>query len=187
MIKPALEHDPRTGFVTGVERCISPNQDERPDGVTVDVLVIHAISLPPDTFGGPHITQLFTNSLNPDEHPCFKEISGLRVSAHFLIERSGRVMQFVSTRNRAWHAGVSSFRGRAHVNDFSLGIELEGCDSKPFMAEQYDALIGLTHCLMGAYPSIIAENIVGHSGISPGRKTDPGPCFNWSEYLGRIT
>lgn len=187
MMAPALEHDPRSGFVTGARQCISPNQDERPDGVTVDVLVIHAISLPPDTFGGEHITRLFTNSLDPDEHPCFREISELRVSAHFLVERSGDLVQFVSTRNRAWHAGVSSFRGRERVNDFSLGIELEGCDSKPFMTRQYDTLISLTRCLMAAYPSITAGNIVGHSDISPGRKTDPGPCFSWSEYLGKIT
>lgn len=182
-----LEHDPHSGLVAGAGWCFSPNQDERPDDVTIDVLVIHAISLPPETFGGPHIKQFFTNCLNPDEDPFFREISEMRVSAHFLIERSGSLMQFVSTWKRAWHAGISSFRGRERVNDFSVGIELEGCDSQPFTTSQYETLVNLTRCLMRAYPAVTAENIVGHSEIAPGRKTDPGPCFNWSKYLDRVS
>lgn len=157
----------------------SPNFDPRPGGVAVELIVIHNISLPPDEFGGPGVEQLFTNCLNPDEHPYYEQIAGLRVSAHFFIRRDGELIQFVSTEDRAWHAGVSSWRGRERCNDFSVGIELEGCDTQPFEAAQYERLNELISALKARYP---IRDVVGHSDIAPGRKTDPGPCFDW----GRI-
>lgn len=163
----------------GSRRCDSPNFDVRPDGVPVGLIVIHNISLPPDQFGGPGVEQLFTNCLNPDEHPYYEQIAGLRVSAHFFIRRDGELIQFVSTENRAWHAGVSSWRGRERCNDFSVGVELEGCDTQPFEAAQYERLNELISALKARYP---IRDVVGHSDIAPGRKTDPGPCFDW----GRI-
>lgn len=165
------------GWVRGARRCPSPNIDARPDGVTVDTIVIHNISLPPDEFGGPGVEQLFTNRLNPDEHPYYAQIAGLRVSAHFFIRRDGELIQFVSTEDRAWHAGVSCWRGRERCNDFSVGIELEGCDTLPFESAQYVRLVELLKALCERYP---IRDIVGHSDIAPGRKTDPGPFFDWS-------
>lgn len=159
--------------------CASANFDARQSGAEVELIVIHNISLPPDEFGGPGVEQLFTNCLNPDEHPYYTQIAGLRVSAHFFIRRDGELIQFVSTENRAWHAGVSSWRGRERCNDFSVGIELEGCDTQPFEAAQYERLNELISALKARYP---IRDVVGHSDIAPGRKTDPGPCFDW----GRI-
>lgn len=154
----------------------SPNCDERPAGESVRLVVIHAISLPPDEFGGPEIIQLFTNRLDPAAHPYFREIEGLRVSAHFLIRRDGGLIQFVPCSRRAWHAGVSNWMGRNDCNNFSIGIELEGCDRIPFEAAQYLTLNHLLAELRRLYP---IEAVVGHSDIAPGRKTDPGPCFDW--------
>ena len=166
-----------TGWLLEAGRCnASPNFDPRPVGMTVEVLVIHNISLPPDQFGGPGVEQLFTNCLDPDEHPYYAQIAGLRVSAHFFIRRDGEVVQFVSTEDRAWHAGVSCWQGRERCNDFSVGIELEGCDTVPFEAVQYERLIALIAALRQRYP---IRGVVGHSDIAPGRKTDPGPCFDW--------
>jgi AmpD protein len=142
-------------------------------------LVVHNISLPPESFGGPHIEALFANTLDPSLHPYFETLQGLRVSSHFLLRRDGEVIQFVSCNDRAWHAGVSVWRGQARCNDYSIGIELEGSDHQPFEAAQYAALAGLCQVLMARYP--LAE-MVGHSDIAPGRKTDPGPYFDW----GRI-
>lgn len=158
-------------------RLPSPNFDPRPAGMTVELLVIHNISLPPDEFGGPGVEQLFTNTLDPDEHPYYAEIQGLKVSAHFFIRRDGSLLQFVSCLERAWHAGASQWQGRERCNDFSIGIELEGCDSQPFEEAQYETLGRLTAALRAAYP---LRALVGHSDIAPGRKTDPGPCFDWS-------
>ena len=175
-----------TGWLSGVRHLPSPNCDERPAGERVRLIVVHAISLPPDEFGGPGIDQLFTNTLDPDEHSYYASIHELRVSAHFVIRRDGAVTQYVATGARAWHAGASEWRGQQRCNDFSLGIELEGCDSQPFEAAQYDALANLIGCLSEYYP---IEGIAGHSEIAPGRKTDPGPCFDWDRLyllLGRL-
>ena len=169
----AIDED---GYATLAHRVPSPNADERPPGVAVELVVIHAISLPPGRFGGDAIERLFTNTLVPDEHPYFRAISDLRVSAHFLIRRDGTLVQFVSCLRRAWHAGVSCWNGRERCNDFSVGIELEGCDERPFEQPQYARLGSLIAGLRSRFP--IAD-IVGHSDIAPGRKTDPGPCFDW--------
>ena len=155
----------------------SPNFDARPEGATVDVIVIHNISLPPGEFGGPHIEELFQNRLHPGAHPYFAGIAALKVSAHFLIRRDGEVIQFVDTDQRAWHAGVSNWQGRERVNDFSIGIELEGTDDRAFEDAQYDALKSLLGKLFARYGVL---PLTGHSQIAPGRKTDPGPSFDWS-------
>ncbi len=165
------------------ERATSPNFDVRPAGQPPTLLVVHAISLPPDQFGGPHVEQLFTNTLDPLGHPYFASIHHLRVSAHFFIRRDGALLQFVSTEMRAWHAGVSSWKGRERCNDFSIGIELEGCDTQPFEAEQYERLAALIQVLRERYP---IEAVVGHSDIAPGRKTDPGPYFEWDRLAGLL-
>ncbi len=160
----------------------SPNFDERPADSSVDAIIIHAISLPPDKFGARHVEKLFCNCLPADEHPYFAEVATLRVSAHFYIKRCGYVVQFVDTDQRAWHAGVSKLAEREQVNDFSIGIELEGSDHCPFEDVQYAALGALTQNLCERYPAITPERIVGHCDIAPGRKTDPGPHFDWPHY-----
>ncbi|MFT5259034.1 MAG: AmpD protein [Gammaproteobacteria bacterium] len=164
----------------------SPNYDARPTGTPIDALIIHAISLPPANFGNDFVESFFTNQLESDKHPYFKEIQHLRVSAHFYIKRCGTITQFVNPESRAWHAGESVFTGVTCVNDFSIGIEMEGCDTLPFEPIQYSQLISLTKELMCAYPLILKSRVVGHSDISPGRKTDPGPCFDWEGYLVEI-
>lgn len=163
-------------LMSGARRVDSPNVDARPDAGDVCLVVVHAISLPPDSFGGAGVEQLFTNRLDATEHPYYAEIAGLRVSAHFFIRRDGELIQFVSTEDRAWHAGVSSWGGRERCNDFSVGVELEGCDSLPFEPVQYERLIELIRALRERYP---IRAVVGHSDIAPGRKTDPGPYFDW--------
>jgi len=145
----------------------------------IELLVVHGISLPPGEFGGSAIDALFTNSLNPAEHPYFELIAGHMVSAHCLVRRGGEIVQYVSFNNMAWHAGVSAFQGRVACNDFSIGIELEGTDEIPYTQAQYKALAKLIKLLQNAYPLITKERIVGHSDIAPGRKTDPGPAFDW--------
>ncbi len=157
----------------------SPNFDDRPEGA-IELLVIHNISLPPGQFGGKAIEQLFTNTLNPATHPYYQTLIGMEVSAHFLVCRDGTITQFVPCTKRAWHAGVSSWQGRSRCNDFSVGIEMEGADDAPFTNEQYTALRDLTLALRAAYP---IHAIAGHSDIAPLRKTDPGPCFDWTRYL----
>ncbi len=164
----------------------SPNFDERPDRLDVSVLVIHAISLPPGCYHNQYVEDLFTNCLDPGAHPYFEHIAELAVSAHFYIERKGRLIQFVPTHHRAWHAGLSVFRGRPRVNDFSIGIELEGSDRDEFESAQYLSLARLTRCLLSAYPKITPDHIIGHSDIAPGRKTDPGPRFDWNRYRGLL-
>lgn len=170
------------GWLTGVHRRLSPNFDQRPEQAAVDLLVIHNISLPPARFGGPGVYQLFENALNPSEHPFYAEIAELRVSAHLWVRRSGQVVQFVPLNARAWHAGVSQWEGRERCNDFSIGIELEGTDDRAFTSHQYRALAQVTRHICARYPGITQERIVGHSDIAPGRKTDPGPCFDWQRY-----
>jgi len=164
------------GWLDGA-RCVeSPNCDGRPEGTVIELVVVHNISLPPGRFGGDGIVELFTNRLDPAGHPFYASIEGLRVSAHFLVRRDGELVQFVPCTKRAWHAGVSSWRGRERCNDFSVGIELEGSDDVPFTDAQYERLSELLGELYRRYP--IAA-VVGHSDIAPGRKTDPGPCFDW--------
>jgi len=169
-----------SGWFQDAEIIRSPNFDERPPGCAIDLLVIHAISLPPGEFGGGKIDELFLNRLDPSAHPYFHSIDGLRVSSHFLIERAGLLKQFVSTAFRAWHCGLSSFDGRSACNDFAIGIELEGCDEAPFTPHQYSILGQLLAQLMGRHPLITSDRIVGHSDIAPERKTDPGPKFDWA-------
>ena len=166
----------KDGWAGGVRRVPSSNCDERPDGCVVSLIVIHAISLPPSQFGSGDIERLFTNTLDPHAHPYFAQIASLRVSAHFLIRRDGEAVQFVSCDKRAWHAGASCWQGRRACNDFSIGMELEGCDELLFEDAQYDRLIGLIGLLRAYYP---VTALAGHADIAPGRKTDPGPCFAW--------
>jgi AmpD protein len=173
-------------WLPAARRCPSPNCDARPPGCGIDLLVVHNISLPPGEFGGPHIEALFQNRLDPDVHPYFAEIVGLRVSAHLLIRRDGTVVQFVPLDRRAWHAGQSAFCGRQACNDFSIGIELEGSDAEPFDERQYLSVAQVTREILLRYPAITSDRIVGHSDIAPGRKTDPGPCFDWSRYRQAI-
>jgi AmpD protein len=168
-----------TGLVADIGYVPSPNCDERPAGAAIELVVIHNISLPPGEFGGPGIIDLFTNQLDGAAHPFYHGIAQLKVSAHFLIRRDGELLQFVPCGQRAWHAGESSWRGRARCNDFSVGIELEGTDDVPFTDRQYERLAQLTGALQDVYT--IAD-IVGHSDIAPGRKTDPGPCFDWTRF-----
>jgi AmpD protein len=172
--------DVRTGLLAGVKQVLSPFFDQRPSGVTPDLIVLHGISLPPGEFGGPWIARLFTGNLPADAHPEFRERAGMRVSAHLLIRRDGSVEQFVSLNERAWHAGKSSWLGREACNDYSIGIECEGADDVPYADAQYAALRVLLPALLDAYPAITRERIVGHSDVAPGRKTDPGPSFDWS-------
>jgi AmpD protein len=164
------------GFANQAVYIPSPNFDARPDN-EVSLIVIHNISLPPSQYGGNGIVELFTNQLNPDEHPYYAEIYTRKVSAHFLIRRDGKLIQFVSCSQRAWHAGVSNWQQRERCNDFSVGIELEGSDFETFESAQYKTLNDLIPALTNTYP---IEAVVGHSDIAPGRKTDPGPYFNWS-------
>lgn len=173
----ALTIDP-TGWINCVKRIESPNHDERPAGTAIDLIVIHNISLPPGEFGGHGVEQLFTNRLDPNEHPYYQEIHERRVSAHFFIRRDGTLIQFVPCGLRAWHAGVSERKGRQRCNDFSIGIELEGTDDCGFEVLQYEMLLKLIAALRQKYPAIV--DICGHSDIAPGRKTDPGPFFDWS-------
>jgi AmpD protein len=171
---PRLSAD---GWLPGARVVPSPNHDDRPAGESIQLLVVHAISLPPGEFGGDGVEQLFTNCLDPDAHSYYREIHALRVSTHFFIRRDGHVIQFVPTVCRAWHAGVSTWRGRERCNDFSLGIELEGCDDQAFTPIQYIRLARLIRILRRTYAF---EDVVGHADISPGRKTDPGPSFDWN-------
>ena len=171
--------DPATGWLAGVIKTPSPNFDSRPDGAVVELVVLHAISLPPGEFGGGYIDRLFQNQLDPAEHPYFRIIEGLKVSSHLLIDRRGALKQFVSTKCRAWHCGESAYDGRSACNDFSIGIELEGCDEQGFTHPQYETLADVLAELLLHYPTLDSARIVGHCDIAPGRKTDPGPHFEW--------
>jgi AmpD protein len=168
-----------SGWMQGVRHVPSPNCDARPDHVDAELIVVHGISLPPGEFGGPWIDRLFTNKLPPEEHPYFAEIATLKVSSHLCIRRDGALTQYVSFHDRAWHAGRSCYAGREDCNDFSIGIELEGTDTLPYEAVQYRTLADCVTVLLGAYPRLSASRLVGHSDIAPGRKTDPGPSFDW--------
>ncbi len=169
----------REGWLQGARRVVSSHCDERPAGVIPELVVVHGISLPPGEFGGPFVDRLFTGTLDPRDHPFFAQIQGLRVSAHVLIRRDGELVQYVPFHRRAWHAGVSAFQGREACNDFSIGIELEGTDEIPYEAVQYQRLAAVIRRLRERYPAIGPGRVVGHCHIAPGRKTDPGPAFDW--------
>ena len=174
------------GWISTATVVASPNADLRPDESDINLLVIHNISLPPGQFGGGHVAELFTNTLDPTSHPYFAEIANLKVSAHLLIDREGVVIQFVPFDQRAWHAGVSAFAGRPACNDFSIGIELEGTDTDPYTHLQYECLVKTTQCLIAEYPALSSERVAGHSDIAPDRKTDPGPAFDWTRFKALI-
>ena len=175
------------GWLNTARRVESPNHDLRPENTDIDLLVVHGISLPPRKYGGQEIEDFFCNCLVPGEHPYFSGIANVRVSAHFLIRRDGELVQFVGLADRAWHAGLSCFEGRECCNDFSIGVELEGCDDEAYETCQYERLVELSQFLMAAYPGITPERIVGHCDIAPGRKTDPGEAFDWSYFRRLLT
>lgn len=173
-------------WLVKARKVLSPNYNSRPDGRHINLVVIHNISLPPGEYGGDFVEKFFTNALNSDDHPYFEQIEGLEVSSHLFIRRNGEVIQFVAFDRRAWHAGESCFNGTDNCNDFSIGIELEGVDEEPYETIQYDALLDICHELMNHYPDITPERICGHCDISPGRKTDPGPAFDWGYFRNRL-
>ncbi len=179
MTNLSLKLDPNGEWLETVNRIPSPNSDDRPNDCDIELVVLHGISLPPGCFGGDEIQALFCNTLDPQAHEYFLELQNLNVSAHLLIDRKGELTQFVSFRRRAWHAGISSFKGRERCNDYSIGIELEGTDSLAYTPVQYKILAEILKLLMMTYPSISRETIVGHCHIAPGRKTDPGEAFDW--------
>ena len=177
-----LRIDAATGLLAGARQVLSPNFDARPAGTPPTLLVVHGISLPPGEFGGPWIDRLFTGGLPADVHPYFKEIEGLRASAHALIRRDGQIVQYVPFGERAWHAGKSEYQGRSACNDFSIGVELEGTGDTPYTDAQYHGLAALAAALLATYASLSAEHIAGHSDIAPGRKEDPWPTFDWPRF-----
>ncbi|MBV1913744.1 MAG: 1,6-anhydro-N-acetylmuramyl-L-alanine amidase AmpD [Pseudomonadales bacterium] len=174
-----------SGFDSVTHR-LTPNQNDRPANTPISLLVVHGISLPPGQFGGQYIEDFFLNQLDPEQHSYFKSICEQQVSSHLLIKRDGEVVQFASFESRAWHAGASCFDQEVNCNDFSIGIELEGTDQLPYEEIQYNQLVAVTHALMAAYPQITTDRIVGHSDIAPGRKTDPGPGFDWNYFRALI-
>jgi AmpD protein len=181
-----MKIDVKTGLLEGARQVPSPNFNERPPGAVPELIVIHGISLPPGEFGGTAIDQFFTNCLDCSLHPYFQEIEGMQVSSHLLIGRGGEVVQYVPFSRRAWHAGVSCYQGRENCNDYSIGIELEGTDELPYAEAQYERLTEVVACLLRSYNSLSALDIVGHSDIAPGRKTDPGPAFDWPYFRRRL-
>ena len=172
-------------FLEKAKICLSPNSSDRKSN-EVSLLVIHNISLPPGNYGGDHIEKFFTNQLDHEEHPYFQDIADLKVSSHLLIKRDGSITQFVPFNKKAWHAGISTFRGREDCNEFSIGIELEGTDESRYEKEQYESLISVTKELMSFFPDIKKETIVGHSDIAPDRKTDPGKSFDWNYFRSNL-
>ncbi len=174
------------GWAEDARICPSTHFNERPVGAVVSLLVVHNISLPPGRFGSGQVQQFFTGRLDTSLHPYFREIAHLRVSAHFLIERGGELTQFVSCLDRAWHAGQSSFDGCPNCNDYSVGVELEGTDDLPYTEAQYATLARLTRALMARFPGITTQRITGHEHIAPGRKTDPGPAFDWTRLMASL-
>ncbi len=176
-----LTLNPTATWLHGVRYCPSPHHDDRPPNTPIDLIVIHNISLPPGEFSGPCIDQLFLGRLDTSAHPYFTNLTGLTVSAHCLIRRTGEITQYVSLQKRAWHAGLSCFNGRSRCNDFSIGIELEGTDYTPYTPQQYQQLVALIALLQNTWPHLTRSHIVGHCHIAPDRKTDPGPSFDWQQ------
>jgi AmpD protein len=173
-------------YLSSASQVASPNCDDRPDPDDISLLVIHCISLPPEQFDGDYIDRLFCNCLDPAQHPYFKDIFQLKVSAHLLIRRDGGIRQYVPFNRRAWHAGLSNYQGRERCNDFSIGIELEGAVTVDYTDAQYQRLAEITKVLLANYPGLSRAHIVGHSDIAPGRKTDPGPLFDWERFYGLL-
>lgn len=173
-------------WLSQVTKVSSPNFDERSNPPDISLIVVHCISLPPGQFGEIYISQLFCNQLNPDEHPYFKEIYQLKVSAHLLIKRDGEIIQYVAFNKRAWHAGVSEYKGKTKCNDYSIGIELEGIETQAYTDQQYKQLSQVIKILIRHYPGLSASDVVGHSDIAPGRKTDPGEIFNWEKLFSSL-
>lgn len=173
-------------WLSQVTKLASSNFDQRPVATDISLIVIHCISLPPNQFGENYIEQLFCNQLNPDKHPYFKTVYQSKVSAHILIKRNGNIIQFVAFNKRAWHAGVSNYKGRPACNDFSIGIELEGTETREYTAEQYEQLIAVVQILIHYYPNLSIQDIVGHSEVAPERKTDPGDSFDWDRFLSQL-
>lgn len=169
------------GWLKSADVIESPNFDSRPENCPVKLIVVHGISLPPGEYGGGYIQDFFRNQLDPGKHEYFASICEMTVSAHCLIERNGNIIQFVSFNDRAWHAGESTWQGEAACNNFSVGIELEGCDEEVYMDSQYNSLADLIAGLRARYPEISKDAVTGHSDIAPGRKTDPGPAFDWEK------
>jgi len=178
---------PDEGLIEPAFACPSPNQDERPGHRDPELIIIHGISLPPGEYGGAYIEQFFTNCLDWDAHPYFLEIKGMEVSSHLLIKRDGGLVQFVPFSRRAWHAGQSVFRDRKNCNDFSIGIELEGCDESPYADAQYKTLVNVLRGLFAAYPKLCPRSIAGHCDVAPDRKSDPGPAFDWLRLYDGLT
>ena len=174
-----MQIDKLSGSLDAAKQLASPNFDLRQDENDISLIVIHGISLPPGEYGGDYIDQLFTNQLDPNAHPYFQDIHTLQVSSHLLIRRDGEITQYVPFHLRAWHAGKSNFEGREACNEFSIGIELEGDDTTPYTDAQYQSLSEVIRCLLATYPGLSKQRIVGHCDIAPGRKTDPGPSFDW--------
>jgi AmpD protein len=181
-----MEFTVHEGWLQQARKVPSANCSPRPPGCDPELLVIHNISLPPGCYGGDCIERLFTNCLDWDEHPFFEEIRDIEVSAHLLIQRDGQLLQFVNLLQRAWHAGQSCYQGRENCNDFSIGVELEGTDEDPYTDDQYAILAAVTVALVEYFPAMDASRIVGHSDIAPGRKTDPGPAFDWQRYRSEL-
>jgi N-acetyl-anhydromuramoyl-L-alanine amidase len=183
----AVTIDVGRGLVEGARFVPSPNQDARPPGASIDLVVVHGIGLPPGEFGGPWVEQLFLNRLPSGVHPFFETIADLKVSAHLFIRRDGSTVQFVPFHARAWHAGPSAWRHRVACNDYSVGIELEGADEVPYEPVQYEVLAATVAALAGAYGTLAPDAVAGHSDVAPGRKTDPGPAFDWAHFRRRLT
>lgn len=181
-----LDIDPATGLLKDVRQVLSPHCDAHPPGSHPELIVVHGISLPPGEFGGPWIDALFTGGLPPAAHPYFETIRDARVSAHVLVKRDGSITQYVPFAQRAWHAGASEYCGRHNCNDFSIGVELEGTDDLPYESRQYAMLAALIGALLACYPTLSRERLAGHSDIAPGRKTDPGPAFDWPRLRGLL-
>lgn len=176
-----MQLDLKNGLIDSVRLQLSPNCDDRPDESDISLVVIHGISLPPGEFGGAGIDQLFTNTLDPEEHPYYEEVYQLKLSCHLLIRRDGELIQYVPFNKRAWHAGESVHDGREQCNNYAIGIELEGTDEQPYEAVQYERLTEVIKLLFGSYPKLDRNSIVGHCDIAPDRKTDPGPAFDWKK------
>ena len=181
-----MEIDPDEGWLDEARRVPSPNCDARPNGADITLMVVHGISLPPGEYGGGWIDDLFCNRLDPEAHPYFREIGGLQVSSHLLIRRDGELVQYVPFSKRAWHAGDSCFDGCNACNDFSVGIELEGQDTEAYTDRQYEQLAAVMQVLVATYSGLSLDRVAGHSDISPGRKTDPGPAFDWQLLQARL-
>ena len=180
IVQYGIRIDPLTGLLCQARQVLSAHCDPRPPGVAPELIVVHGISLPPGEFGGPWIERMFTGTLEASVHPFFQSAAELKVSAHLLVRRDGEPVQFVPFGLRAWHAGASSWQGRSACNDFSIGIELEGTDEVSYEDSQYEALARLITALCAAYPTLSSARVVGHSEIAPGRKSDPGPAFDWT-------